>query len=325
MTHVSLFSGIGGLDLAAEREGFRTVLQVENDDYCQRVLARHWPEVPRIADIREVTRESVGESVTVLSGGFPCQPFSAAGRRRGTEDDRYLWPEMLRAIRELGPTWVVAENVAGLLSLNGGVEFESVCSDLERAGYEVLPALYPAAGVGAPHRRDRVFVVAHSVLDRQPEGRLPIRSGRPQQAEAIASRSSEDVADATQQLPHGSRDAGQRRRGEPANGGDDVSNAGSRGGAKPSQAGRQARLRAQDADWWQTESNVGGVAHELSAGMDGGGLNTERDEAMEWEGEPNVPRVATGVRNRVDRLRALGNAVVPAQAQPIFRAIREAL
>jgi len=161
MTHVSVFSGIGGLDLAAEWAGFETVLQVEQNPYALQVLEKHWPDVPRITDIREVYRNERWYRPTVLSGGFPCQPFSQAGKRGGQDDDRYLWPEMLRVIRELSPTYVVAENVSGLLSLNDGAEFELVCSDLEREGYEVLPFHYPAASVGAPHRRDRVFIIAH--------------------------------------------------------------------------------------------------------------------------------------------------------------------
>ncbi len=161
MTHVSLFSGIGGLDLAAEWAGFDTVLFCEKDPYCQKVLAKHWPGVPIIDDIRSVSRESIDGAIDVISGGFPCQPFSLAGKRGGTGDERYLWPEMLRVIHELRPRWVVAENVPGLLSIDGGLVFENVLVDLEREGYETLPLVYPAAGVGAPHKRDRVFMVAH--------------------------------------------------------------------------------------------------------------------------------------------------------------------
>src|SRR3990167_9267321 len=161
LTHGSLFSGIGGFDLGFERAGFTTLWQVEIDPYCQAVLAKHFPKATRYTDVRECGVNNLA-SVDVISGGFPCQPFSVAGKRGGTADDRYLWPEMLRVISALRPTWVVAENVYGLLTLESGLVFESVLSDLESEGYGCQAFIIPACAVDAPHRRDRVWIVAHT-------------------------------------------------------------------------------------------------------------------------------------------------------------------
>ena len=164
LTHLSLFSGIGGLDLAAEMAGIKTVGQCEWADYPTKVLEKHWPDVPRWRDIRTLTGDSFYEktglrTVDIISGGFPCQPFSVAGKHGGKDDDRYLWPEMLRVIREICPLWVIGENVPGIVNL----ALDTVLSDLENEGYEAQPFIIPACGVDAPHKRERVCILAHAV------------------------------------------------------------------------------------------------------------------------------------------------------------------
>lgn len=257
LTHLSLFSGIGGLDLAAEAAGFRTAGQCEWADYPTKVLEKHWPDVPRWRDIRTLTKEGFYErtglrTVDVVSGGFPCQPFSVAGKRRGSEDDRYLWPEMLRVIKELRPAWVVGENVAGIV----GMALDTVLSDLEAIGYAAGALIIPACGVDAPHRRDRVAIVADARGARWEKRDF---AAFPTGAGYIAGSGAEDDVD--------DADGGRLHRND---------------------RGRKFPLPAYGR-WWPAEPGVGRVAH--------------------------------GVPHRVDRLRCLGNAVVPQQFAPVFRAI----
>lgn len=187
MTHASLFSGIGGFDYAAALLGWINIFDCEIDAFCRKVLEYHFPNSVHYGDItKQIFKEWRGK-IDVLSGGFPCQPFSLAGQRKGADDNRYLWPQMLRVIREIWPTWVVGENVAGILSMvQPGAEvevggqaslfgedyrkrvlhrqeyvIETICRDLEREGYAVQPLLIPACAVGAPHRRDRIWFIAH--------------------------------------------------------------------------------------------------------------------------------------------------------------------
>ncbi len=331
MRHVSLFSGIGGIDLAAEWAGFQTVLFCEQDKYCRQVLKKHWPGVPIIDDIREVSRESVNQPVTLISGGFPCQPFSVAGKRRGKEADRYLWPEMLRVIREIAPRWILAENVPGLLSVDGGMEIENMLTALEIAGYETLPLHYPAAGVGANHLRNRVFIVAHdgrqqrrreqisrpkceilaepetygkqeSLANSQKfhEGRLSERAAEEKSGLAI---SSQDVSDAS-----GKRWGKRRDRNTCTGNSNRKSN-------RTENVSEPEKQRLQDGRQAGTSKGKGEKVRKLAF------TGSERCSGSWWATEPDVGRVAHGIPHRVDRLKCLGNAVVPQQAYPILQAI----
>ena len=271
MTHLSLFSGIGGLDLAAEWAGFTTVGQCEFADYPTKVLEKHWPDVPRWRDIRTLTKESFYErtgqrTVDVISGGFPCQPFSVAGKQKGKNDDRYLWPEMLRVIRELRPRCVVGENVPGIIKIAAG----QVVKDLERAGYHVVVFHYEAASVGAWHRRARVFFVGLA-----------------------------DVADT----------ACKRIQGHAAI-----------CAAKPAERSGQMQSDAESGNEAVYDAMCSGCAGDARWGQ-----LQELADGRCWAAEPDVGRVAHGIPNRVDRLKCLGNAVVPQQAYPIFKALAEEL
>jgi len=160
MKHASLFSGIGGFDLAAEWMGWENVFHCEWMEFPRKVLDYYWPDADSYTDICKTDFKKYANTIDILTGGFPCQPFSTAGKRKGTQDERYLWGEMLRAIQEIKPTYVIAENVYGITNIDGGLVFEQVCLDLEAEGYEVQPFVICAASKGAPHRRDRVWFVA---------------------------------------------------------------------------------------------------------------------------------------------------------------------
>jgi DNA (cytosine-5)-methyltransferase 1 len=165
MKHGSLFSGIGGFDLAAEWMGWQNVFHCEWMDFPRKVLEYYWPEADSYTDICKTNFTKYENKIDILTGGFPCQPFSQAGKRKGREDERYLWGEMLRAIREIKPRFVIAENVRGITNIEGGLVFEQVCLDLEAEGYQVQPFIIPAAAKNAPHRRDRVWFIAYGKGD----------------------------------------------------------------------------------------------------------------------------------------------------------------
>ena len=355
LTHLSLFSGIGGLDLAAEMAGFRTVGQCEWADYPTKVLEKHWPGVPRWRDIRTLTGESFHEktgmrTVDIISGGFPCQPFSVAGKRRGREDDRYLWPEMLRVIRELRPRWVVGENVAGIVNM----ALDQVYADLENEGYSVQAFIIPACAVDAPHRRDRCAIIGCRTLERKHNGRGRrtcslensdcVRFGEPgvlsqQQGRAIFERDGKDVAHAESDGLQGKRSSREQVSGarpEKAQSErccDVLSDADNRSGAV---RGHWEFPAAQEAgggrsdigggapehvagERWAAQPGLGGVADGLSAWMDRG-----MSAPGYWMPEPDgVPRITQKREHRSDRLKCLGNAVVPQQFYPIFQAIAD--
>ena len=166
MKLLDLFSGIGGFSLGAEYNNIETIGFVEKDAFCQKVLRKHWPNTPIIGDIRDVTKDTF-KSVDIVSGGFPCQPFSVAGKRRGTDDDRYLWDETIRVVSLYKPRWFVGENVEGIVNIQNGMVLRQVQDDLEKEGFEVQCGIIPASGIGAWHQRKRVWIIAYSNSNRE--------------------------------------------------------------------------------------------------------------------------------------------------------------
>ena len=311
ITHLSLFSGIGGLDLAAEWAGIRTIGQCEWAEYPTQVLEKHWPGMPRWKDIRTLTKESFYErtgrrTVDIISGGFPCQPFSVAGKRRGKEDDRYLWPEMVRVIKELRPAWVVGENVAGIIKM----ALPDILSELGGLGYRTRTFLIPACAVGARHRRYRVAIVAHTDVGRRIHGQDEVNTDeRGKQTQHKPGKCDKDVANAK----------GERLQriweGENKEFNVGFKEGKSKRCSNVSDAHNGLRERKRTI-----EPILGRVANGVSGWMD-----RDLDFLINhyWDEEPGIKRIASGITHRTDRIKCLGNAVVPQQFFPIFKAIKE--
>lgn len=333
LTHLSLFTGFGGLDLAAEWAGIKTVGQVEWEDYPTKVLTKHWPDVPRWRDIRTLTGENFYErtnrrTVDIISGGFPCQPFSVAGKQRGKEDDRYLWPEMARIIKELRPNWVIGENVAGIVRM----ELTEILSELEGCGYSTRTFLIPACGVGARHKRNRVAIVGWNAY-----------SGERNQWQERKMESWENTKSAgiCTNVPnsHGERlqrfraEGKQKFRTQPEEeeskrSGTICHTAGKRlsdGTGEPlgRQKTQKPKFKRPDCSTREREctvkSGMGMLANGIPSGL--GGCDLDFFLNHYWDAEPDIPRVATGVKNRVKKIKGFGNAAVPQQFYPVFKGI----
>lgn len=271
---LSLFSGIGGIDLAGEWAGIETVAFCEREQFCQKVLKKHWPDTPLYDDICTLTKERLEAdgigTIDLIHGGYPCQPFSYAGHRKGSEDDRHLWPEYFRLVQEFRPRWVLGENVAGHISLG----LDNVLYDLEGAGYTARPFVIPAAAVGAPHRRERVFIVAYTSIESSNVSETNPQNGSTQTFELGGMGIEADVSDsAGEQSPS----KNERKFGQEIQ----------------KQFGRRLVQDVPRAPWEVSEPPVCGVDDGFFTGLD------------------------------KDRLKALGNAVVPQQIYPILAAIKQ--
>ena len=230
----SLFSGIGGMDLGLERAGYDITWQVENNEYCRKVLKKHWPSVPCHADIKTIDWRDI-PAVDLVCGGFPCQPFSVAGKRAGTADDRYLWPEVVRCLDVLRPTWFLGENVPGLINM----ALDQVCTDLEGLGYEVWPVCVPACAVDAPHLRQRIWIVAYCTSNHQ-WGSWEAQRKQQVEVGGRGTQSCENVAHTHAQREPQPQGDQQGQRGRTLHCGEDVANSQQAGWtAKPRQEYRQ--------------------------------------------------------------------------------------
>ena len=325
LTHLSLFSGIGGLDLAAELAGFQTVGQCEWADYPTKVLEKHWPDVPRWRDIRTLTGESFYEktgmrTVDIISGGFPCQPFSVAGKRRGKEDDRYLWPEMLRVISELRPTWVVGENVAGIVNM----ALDQVYTDLENEGYTVQALIIPACAVDAPHRRDRCAIIGRKTDVPHPNKvRCDLWGSERERVRGDAPRHEADTGGKNVEDADGNGCGRPRDLCELRCVQKEVGKGEANFPCKPSQVPGTMAHADHGSRPVRRDGEFPTVEETAASGADHGGGASEYVTGEWWPAEPNVRRVANGVPSRVDRLKCLGNAVVPQQFYPVFQAIAD--
>lgn len=336
MKQLDLFAGIGGISLAAHWAGIETVAFCEKEPFAQEVLRRRFPGRPIYEDVFHLTREVLENDgitdIDIIAGGFPCQPFSHAGKRQGTGDDRYLWPEMHRIIGEVRPTWVFAENVDGLVSMaqsdwelvmedetticeEAEMVLETIRKDLENIGYRAIPIVIPACGVGASHRRYRILILAHSrcqlykrsqqqradeVENRQWDADKSERPGKTFPMVYSRSSRTKEYSSATKPVP--------------------------------SRFDTQGAHRIRTG--WPTQSRLGRSPYELSDWLDGWGMNPldalinfiasypqpalMGQDQHDWE----PPRMASSVKDRAKRLKALGNAVDPLQALPVLYGIR---
>jgi len=313
LTHGSLFSGIGGFDLAAEWMGWKNVFHCEWNEFAQKILKQHFPNTISYGDITKTDFTIHRGTIDILTGGFPCQPYSLAGKRKGKEDERHLWPEMLRAIREIQPGYIVGENVYGLINWNGGLVFNEVQTDLENEGYEIQPVILPACAVNAPHRRDRIWFVAFNAKCKS-NGRHSTR-----ESSGIRLEMERDKLDKTK------REESTNNIKSSSSNDSNTSNS----GAEILRQKRQNTILS--GEYAANSENIGLQRSKQANGEKGEKPNDKqfngcsRKRVGTWEQWPTqspICRRNDGVSNRMDRIKALGNAIVPQVALQIFKAIQ---
>ena len=297
---LDLFSGIGGFSLGLESTGqFETIAFVEKDEFCQKVLKKNFNNIPIESEVRNVKGDRY--AADIVCGGFPCQPFSVAGKRKGTSDDRYLWPEMLRVIREAKPRWVIGENVRGIINIEDGMVFKQVHSDLEAEGFQTKCFVLPAASVNAPHQRYRTFFIGQSMEN----------SRRSLQSRGI--KQGENADEDGQRDAHQFKRSGGTRENALAN----SNNGHIRQEEEVRTRGNTSEPSSEDVSD-TNEQMLEGQWQEPQRSQE---EFTDISESGWWELEPDVGRVAHGISNRAHRLRSLGNAVVPQIIYQLGKAI----
>jgi len=342
MKVISLFAGIEGFGLAAHKVGWDVVASVEWEQFPQLVIKKNFPNTEIHGDIKQFDGRKYRGTIDIICGGFPCQPYSLAGKRKGKDDDRHLWPEMLRVIREVQPTWVIGENVPGLVNWSEGVVFEEVQSNLEAEGYEVQSFILPAAGVGAPHKRDRVWIVAYSDRYGRSRGENEKYSAeRRQPSQCRVRQCNEDGATSNTKGEQGKRmqseqrelsEQGQREfRGiNSAMGCGYASNTSGPRQQKQNLSKEPAEQRyntrgdnAPGADWqnFPTQSPVCDGDDGISADLVRYMLRTGGDCYTEEEAEKEAKRIISKVR--AEGIKAGGNAIVHQVALQIFKSINQ--
>jgi DNA (cytosine-5)-methyltransferase 1 len=288
MKVLDLFSGIGGFSLGLEAAGFETAAFCEYDQEAQKVLRKNWPNVPIFSDVRTLTKQELQDNgiqnIGLICGGYPCQPFSVAGERRGAEDDRHLWPEMFRLVKELRPTWVIGENVAGHINMG----LDEVLADLETEGYTARTFVIPAVAVDAHHRRDRVWTIAHSNSNGESDG--------PKHEQRMVENAK------NHRLKHSSKQAENIRASE--------------GAVK-----RTGFLADSERQRRQGQGALGDAIDSEAQGQRQAAQPFDGGQRPVWRTEPDVGRVANGVPRRSHRLKQLGNAVVPQVVEQIAKSI----
>jgi len=328
LTHIDLFSGIGGFTLAAEWAGFKTIVFCEKEKFCQKVLKKHWPEIPIIEEIRDFDGAKY-RGAALLTGGFPCQPFSVAGQQKGKKDDRYLWPEMLRVIDEAKPHWILAENVPGIFRM----ALDTVLADLESKGYATGTFIIPACGLNAPHRRNRIWIVANSRCQyaegTEDKGEFKRKIFEKKNASLLKRSIKDDgFGDAPDSEIGGiqgrSISIRQRQSRQPTcdieRNRQDAPDSKSRLSRKQTkQKGRKDSGRGNIEITSDTDS--GRIRLYDSGGIKEGSTSRSVWQENWYEVATRFCRVDDGISDRVHRLKALGNAIVPQIAYEILKNI----